>query len=148
MSIVACDIDLLRIHAWSDTTGRVCYNAANWPLAALAQHETILVEIASAQNTSKKASEAYNRRRWAIGNSFQLGRYSAIAEHLLDRTLVSPSTKWTLGHPEPLREQIAMCAKQDNHDIRACRCMIAYFRTNPEKWTPIRQWMGSAEEQI
>lgn len=154
-SIVACDVDLLRIHAWSNTQGRICYNADQWPLVQLMEHETILIEIATAQDTSRSRKESYNRRRWAIGNAFQIGRYAVLASQavftgatsLLDRTLVSPSTLWTLNHPEPIREAAAGCSGQDNHDIRACRCMITYYGTNPEKWIPLRQWMSSPEEQ-
>lgn len=154
-TIAACDIDLLRIHAWSNHLGRICYNADSWPLVQLAQHETILIEIATAQDTGTR-KEAYNRRRWAIGNSFQLGRFAVLAEsmiingseRLIDRVLVSPSTKWTMNHPEPVREAAAGCAGEDNHDIRACRCMIFYYQKNPDKWTPLRTWMSSPKEQI
>lgn len=146
VSIVACDVDLNRIHAFSATEGRVCYNSPTWPLEVLQRHDVVLVEVASPVQTggsgAKGAAQAYNRRKWAIGNSFEVGRLAALAEPLgfLSRILVSPANLWTGSHPESVREAIAGCAGQDNHDIRACRCMIHFYNLTPKHWVPLTQY--------
>jgi hypothetical protein len=145
MPVVAFDVDLHRVHGYSDLHGRVCYQAAEWPWGELTRHDMILVEIASPVSTAKASAEEYNRRKWAIGNAMMIGRLMFAAEvgGYINKIMVSPATKWTLGHPEEMRDVIAGCAKQDNHDIRACRAMLHYHRTNPDKWAPIRTYYDS-----
>lgn len=150
----AFDVDLNRIHGYSERDGRICYNAEEWPWDAVEGHDMILVEIASPVNTSsgsiaKKKAQEYNRRKWAISNSLQIGRLMLWMEQqdILDRLLVSPANLWTLGHEEAIREAVAGCVGEDNHDIRACRCMLAYHLTNPTKWRPIRAYLASLEKK-
>ena len=142
MASVAFDIDLRRVHGFSDRDGRVCYKAPDWPWDVLGTHDTILVEVASPQDTSKSKAEAYNRRRWMISNAAQFGRLVCWAEMwgMLDKILVSTAPEWTLGYAEEMREAIAGCRGEDNHDIRACRCMLHFFRSNPDKWYPVTAW--------
>jgi hypothetical protein len=139
MSTIAFDVDLLRLHAWSDTVGRVCYNATEWPWHAILEHDTVLVEIGSPVATGRDPVEAYNRRKWAIGNAMQIGRLMHwCGQHsCLDKVLVSPAERWTLGHGEGMRNVVADAVGQDNHDLRACRAMLVYHSTNPDKWQPI-----------
>jgi len=144
-SRVAFDVDLHRVHGYSTIAGRVCYNATEWPWEAIHNHDLVLVEIASPVDTSREAAEAYNRRKWAIGNALMIGRLLLSLEQLRieDRVLVSPSNKWTLGHKESIRDVTAGCAGEDNHDIRACRAMLHYHKTNPVMWVPIRAYYNN-----
>jgi hypothetical protein len=149
MTVVAFDVDLHRVHGYSDAGVRLCYNASEWPWAELLKFDTILVEIASPVDTSKCDAESYNRRKWAIGNALMIGRLMCVAEQQgkIEKVLVSPSNKWTLGHPEKMRDTISGCAGEDNHDIRACRAMLHYHRTNPDKWVPIRTYYDSLSKR-
>jgi hypothetical protein len=145
MPVVAFDVDLHRVHGYSDAGVRICYNVSEWPWQAIFDNELVLVEIASPVNTAKSDAEAYNRRKWAIGNALMIGRLMCVAEQrsMMDKILVSPANKWTLGHPEEIRDVVSGCAGEDNHDIRACRAMLHYHRTNPDKWVPIRAYYDS-----
>jgi len=149
MPVVAFDVDLHRVHGYSDSGARICYNASEWPWKALAEHDLILVEIASPVDTSKSDAESYNRRKWAIGNALMIGRLMCVAEQQgwLGKILVSPSNKWTLGHKEKMRDVIAGCEGQDNHDIRACRAMLHYHKTNPDRWVSIRSYYDSLSKR-
>lgn len=155
MSTIACDVDLGRVHCYSETQGRVCYNSPEWPWEALLTHDRILVEIASPVDTSRategndKAAQAYNRRKWAIGNAFMIGRldFWASQNGIQDRIMVSSADRWTLQHREAIREAAAGVLGQDNHDIRACRCMLYYHRNNPERWSPIRGFLASLSKK-
>jgi len=147
---LAIDIDVGRIHAWSSTDGRVCYEEPRPPFDAIFAHELVLVEIANHvlhedKKRPMKKGEKANRHRWAVFNMATCGEIFGrlSARGLGDRMLVSPSSAWTLTHPEPLREEIAGCRGQDNHDIRACRCMIFYHSTNPKKWVPYLTYVRS-----
>ena len=148
VSTIALDVDLHRIHAYSDRDGRVCYNATEWPWSALHRHSTILVEVASPVDTSHgdakaKRAQAYNRRKWAIGNSVQVGRLIAHCEthDMLDKVWASPANIWTGGYNEIQRETMAGCLGQDNHDIRACRSMLFFHQNNKKAWVPIMDWL-------
>lgn len=145
-SIAAFDVDLHRVHGWSaQTNSRICYNATEWPFEAFRAHTLVLVEIASPVDYSASSGEAYNRRKWAIGNAMMIGRLMMWAEEhgQLQKLLVSPSHLWTLGYEEEMRGVVAGTAGQDNHDIRACREMLFFFGTNPEKWKPIVEYYQS-----
>ncbi len=137
--LAAFDVDLHRVHGFCREVGRLCYNAPAWPYDVIATYDRILVEVASPVATGASSAEDYNRRKWAIGNSIMVGRLFEWATHHYDpaKILVSSADQWTLKHPEKLREQVAGVYGQDNHDIRACRCMLFYFQTNPEKWQPL-----------
>lgn len=134
--LAAFDVDLHRVHGYCSEFGRLCYNSPAWPYATIAAYDRILVEVASPVATGASSAEDFNRRKWAIGNSMMIGRLLEWAEKHYDPTkiLVSSADKWTLKHNEKLRECISGCKDQDNHDIRACRCMLHYFSTNPEQW--------------
>lgn len=148
MTAIAFDVDLLRIHAYSSRDGRVCYNASEWPWEALHTHDTILVEVASPVDTSRgtskaKKAQAYNRRKWAIGNSVQVGRFMRYLDGhpaLLPKVLASPANVWTGGYAEVERETMAGCYGEDNHDIRACRCMLFFYQNRKQDWVPINEW--------
>ncbi len=133
---IAFDVDLRAIHGYSERDGRVCFKATEWPWEVILAHDTILVEVASPVNTARTKSQRHNRNRWNVHNCLQVGRlwYFLQQCNRADDLLVSPAEKWTLGHREEEREIMAGCYKQDNHDIRACRCMLFFHDTNPNKW--------------
>ena len=135
-SRISLDVDLGRIHAYSTVAGRVCYNADDFPWAALLAHDLILVEVASAIDTSANSAQQFNRRKWMVGNLLQAGRLWLWCEQNKKTILASSADKWTLGHNEKMRNVVAHTADQDNHDIRSCREMLFYHNTNPEKWIP------------
>lgn len=149
MQTIAFDVDLHRVHAYSDTLGRICYNATEWPWEQILAHTLVLVEIASPVSTAKDPAEEYNRRKWAIGNSMMIGRlmYAAELGGYMNKILVSPANKWTLGHRESMRNVIVGCEGEDNHDIRACRAMLHYHRTNPDLWVPLRSYYDSLSKR-
>lgn len=160
-SIMAIDVDLCRVHAYSTVSGRVCYNSPEWPWDAMTAHDVVLVEVASPVDTSRATkddegnavqgadAQAYNRRKWMIGNSFMLGRLAFWMEYrqaTCPTILVSSADQWTLKHKPEMREMISGCAGQDNHDIRACRSMLYYHHTNPEKWKPLSEFLTSLKK--
>jgi len=142
MSVISLDVDLLRIHAFASDTGRVCYNSASVPWNELLNHKLVLMEVASPVFYCKTRGEIVNRFKWAIFNSMIAGQ---IAEFTISHNLpflVSPSSKWTLGHPEAIRHEIAG-VKSKEHDLRECECMQYYYQTNPEQWEPFEEYKKS-----
>lgn len=140
MPHAAFDVDLGRIHGYASHGLRVCYNSPEWPFGAVRGFDFILVEVASPVDTSSDRAQAFNRRKWMIGNSLLVGRlmhWALDGNYDHTKILVSPANKWTLGHEEKMRDQISGCAGEDNHDIRACRAMLHYHATNPEQWVPL-----------
>lgn len=112
------------------------------------EHDVILVEIASPTDTSRgsrrdKKAQAYNRRRWSLSNMFHIGRLAEIRKLFpaFPAILVSPATVWTKHQNEIQRETIAGCRDQDNHDIRACRCMLFYYFGDPSLWVPLDRYI-------
>jgi len=142
VKLAAFDVDLDRVHGYSAVNGRLCYNAQEWPYEKILEHDRVLVEIASPVDTSRKNAERYNRRKWSIGNALMIGRmmFWAEVEGIIDRILVSPSNRWTCGYEERVREVMAGCVGQDNHDIRACRSMLYFYQERPDRWQPIRDY--------
>ena len=134
-TILAIDVDIGRIHAYSNTKGRICYNAPDFPWEEMEKHDLVLIECASPLVYSKGKGELYHRLRWIIYNSMAVGR---VKEKLPNHNiLVSPSSAWTLGYSEEARNQMAG-ADGDNHDIRQCRCMIKFYSLAPDKWYSIK----------
>lgn len=144
MDVLSFDLDLNRIHAWSSKSGRVCFDAVEIPYQAILDHDRILIEVYSAVIYGKSPGELQNRFKGAIFNSMVAGRIYqfCLAHGRSDRVLVSPSSRWTLGHVEPVRHQIAGVSG-DNHDIRECRAMQFYHKTNPDKWEPFEAYYAS-----
>jgi len=143
-TIISLDIDLHRIHAWSNVTGVVCANNSDIPWKAMKEHNLILVEVASPTFYTHRTDIIANRTKWAIFNAMMVG---IIHEHLSwcimpPKLLVSPSSLWTLGYPEEMRHAAAGVSG-DNHDIRECRCMQFFYGTNPEKWMTFEAFVQS-----
>lgn len=143
-SIISFDIDLGRIHAYSNTKGIICSNAIEIPHYELdkAEHEIVLIEVASANFYQGSPGQVFHRAKWAIFNSMMAGRiYQFISWKVNSKpqVLVAPSSKWTLGYEESVRDSIAGVTG-DNHDIRQCRTMQFFYGTNPEKWAPFEAY--------
>jgi hypothetical protein len=138
------DIDLHRIHAWSNVDGRVCSSSGDVPWSALLTHDKILIEVASPTFYNRNTAIIANKTKWVIFNSIMIGRISMylMAKQISDRLLVSPSSLWTLGYPEEVRHAAAGVSG-DNHDIRECRCMQFFYGTNPEKWMTLEAFVQS-----
>jgi hypothetical protein len=144
--VIAIDIDLGRLHAYSTSRGRVAYNAPEIDIEVLNAHDVVLAECWSPQmymDLQKKGAKAEltNRLRACIFNSMTIGK---IAEQLalLGKTLlVSPSSKWTMKYPEKIRHIMANCDGKDNHDIRECRAMLAFYKLRPSNWVPYETYL-------
>jgi hypothetical protein len=145
MSIIAFDVDLLRIHAWSTETRRVCYEAPDFPFDELVKHDRILMEVASPNFYDKRPSVVYNTMKWACFNMTMLGRLARWLEERgqLDKLLVAPSSAWSCGHEEAVRQEMAGCTGQDNHDLRETRAMIWFYKRAPGKWVPYHDYLRS-----
>lgn len=141
MKILSFDVDLNRIHAWSSTDGRVCYNATDIPWEAVQAHDLILMEVSSPLFYSDDGAECYNRAKWALYNAMTAGRLFQFIQGSKP-FLVASSSDWTLGHSEDMRASVAGVVG-DNHDLRECRCMQFYHRTNPGKWKPFLEFYAS-----
>lgn len=144
-SIISFDIDLGRIHAFSNIDGIVCYNAAEIPYEAINRHNIVLIEVASAILYGNiRGGEANNRVKWVAYNSAIAGRIFEYCQWKHDSAvvLVSPSSKWTLGHDESMRQALAGVSG-DNHDIREARTMQFYYATNPGKWEPFNAYFSN-----
>jgi hypothetical protein len=134
-STLAIDIDLGRFTAWSTAKGVVAKSASAPPFDAMAEHETILIETVSPFMYGKTAAgskgETVNRLRWMIFNS----AWSASLYSAFPGALFAPSSAWTMGYPEEVRESMAGCKGKYNHDIRACICMVHFYGLAPSKWS-------------
>jgi hypothetical protein len=146
MKTIALDIDLNRIHAWSSASGQVCYNAPVPPLERLAEHDRILVEVASPffYMARYNKGEVTNRMKWAIFNGIVTGQIFHYCQmnKIEDRLLVSPSSEWTLGYPEDIRIRIAGVQDKNNHDLRECQSMLFFHGRNPERWKPLPEYLS------
>lgn len=148
---MAFDIDLGRIHAYSTRDARVCYKADFIPFDAIDSHDVVLAECWSPQmyfananyrTLTQAKGELTNRLRACLYNSFIVGQ---IAEHMHqkgreDDFLVAPSTVWTQGFPENVRQIMSGAKGQDNHDIRECRTMLFFYSQSPKRWIPFHQY--------
>ncbi len=136
--VIACDVDLRRIHAWSRNHGKVCYRSPSIrDLLTFVNSSTddciVLMEVASAQSyTDGDAAKLYNKRRWMIYNMAIAGELSV---HIGPILLVSPSSSWTMGYPEKARHALAK-ADASNHDLRECQTMLNFYDRAPNKWMP------------
>ena len=148
-AVISIDVDLHRVHAWSSRDGRVCFNAPDFPFEALGSHDVILLEIASPLFYHDNPKTIYQTAKWTIYNSFMFGRLVwVLQEHLIiNRLLVSPSNHWTLGHQEDIRNEMAGCTGEDNHDIRACRAMQWFYKNAPGRWVPYEEFIQNLNDK-
>ncbi len=142
-SILSFDIDLNRVHAYSNDYGVICENSPDIPYGSLQCHQTVLIEVASANFYGSKPGEIYNRVKWVIFNSMMAGR---IYQHCMQMTdcpivLVAPSSSWTCGYPEALRHSLA--GVTGSHDIKECKAMQFFYGTNPGKWQAFEAYFAS-----
>ncbi len=144
--VIAVDVDLRRIHAWSKESGEICYkhpslavllDRVNWPDI---EQPTVIMEVSSAQSYQDgDARKLYQKRRWMIYNMAIAGE---LAVYLNTRAtfLVAPSSAWTKGYEEKARHALAK-ADAKNHDLRECQAMIWSFGVNRKAWVPYRQYL-------
>jgi hypothetical protein len=132
-SIIAVDIDLGEITAWSNVHGVIQYHEPTLPEAAMRTHDVVLVETASPFIYSAAAKgELTNRLRWMIWNVALSEKASTIKPGIL----FAPSSVWSHGYKEPVREIMAGCSGKFNHDVRACICMVYFYGLSPGDWIP------------
>lgn len=150
MSVLSLDIDLGRIHGWSSERGQVMYKDTDVNWNEVDQHQVIIAEIASPVFYAKQYNKAEitNRMKWALFNGCTVGR---VYQYLCGKQqgtklLVAPSSAWTLGYPEDQRNRIAGCHGENNHDIRECRCMQFFFKTNPGQWKSLPDYLASLQK--
>lgn len=154
--IVAIDVDLGRYTAVSSTRGVLAHSEDPLRLSGpeISPSETLfLIEIAGPiMHRGGDQRILHHTHRWMIYNAAVVGILAHTFERQLDRVLVATSTAWTMGYPEAQRHQIAgICPKKyskrgvalydEPHDIREARCMIYFYRRNPEVWKPLDQWL-------
>jgi hypothetical protein len=138
-SIIAFDIDLRRLHAYSTKYERVAYNYPEWDESLKAkalEHDVILAECWSPQmyfDIGKKSAKAEltNRLRAAIFNSMIIGQ---MIRDLGDKLLIAPSSAWTCKYPEKIRHEMSGITGKMNHDLRECFSMIDFYRRVPQNW--------------
>ncbi len=148
-NVLSLDIDLGRIHAWSFSYGQVMYKSKDMCWGLLESHDVILAEIASPVfYGSYNKAEITNRMKWALYNGVTIGRiFERMCQLKLEhKLLVAPSSAWTLGHPEEMRNIVAGVTGENNHDIRECRCMQYYFKTNPGQWKSLPDYLASLQK--
>lgn len=142
--VIAIDVDLRRIHAWSRDHGPVCYKQPDLGLL-LAKIQptptTILMEVASATSYQDgDARKLFQKRRWMIYNMAIAGEFSVrvARQHTF---LVAPSSAWTKGYPEAVRQKMAK-ADAKNHDLREVQTMIYFHSIHPTAWVPYAEYLN------
>ena len=143
MSTIAVDCDFQRIHAYCSERGRICYKSLDVGpiLSALRAGDTLIYEIASPRffSSQRQITPAVvsNTMKWVIFNI----HIAQIVYAAVPDVLVSPSNVWTNGYEEKARE--ALCeVTGDNHDIRACRCMLWFYKHKPGQWIPYPEFIS------
>jgi hypothetical protein len=122
----------------------VAHNADPSELLALLQRrasrdrDIVLFEVGSPVLYGKTKREQYHKIRWTIYTTAIASWY----RHALFgwQFLVSPSSEWTLGHPDKARWAMAGATGRNEH-IRDCEAMIAFYRRHPEKWASLDAYL-------
>jgi hypothetical protein len=106
--------------------------------------DIILFEISSATFYRESPKAIYHTARWALWNMAMAGELAFDIGHLNLHTQlrVSPSSKWTLGHPLKTRHAIAKCV-QPQKDLRECEAMIFFYQHNPEQWCSLPDYLAN-----
>lgn len=146
MKILSFDIDLNRIHAWSNEFGRIAYKAPSLTdeiLGAIGHHDVVLIEVASNIFYDKRPSVVHRTCAWMLFNTYTATEIMH-ARVLYGKTqpLVAPSSMWSMGYPEDVRHAMADVTG-DNHDIREARCMQFFYLKCPTKWVPFQTYFTS-----
>ncbi len=171
--IISIDCDMNRFHAWSNKTGKVCYNETDIHNFVFPRADKYLFECASPVMHGDKAAD-YNKKRWALCNMFFLG----IMATKLQNLFVAPSSIWTNGMSEDIRavtagvkwikrdkkgkaihktvtkkeketgriktSSVVSLGAKDNHDLRECQCMLYFHNLEPHKWIEVNEYMKRA----
>lgn len=142
--IVAIDVDLRRIHAWSSKFGKLCYEEED-PFTVIKEldkldpaPDLVLIEVAGPiMHREGGRQRMHHTHRWMIWN---IAAVTTLANCLGDVVLVAPSVKWTMGYTEKVRHKIAK-ADASNHDLRECQTMIAMYIHTPQQWVPYNKFL-------
>jgi hypothetical protein len=139
--VLAIDIDIARITAYSSTKGIVQDGGAGLPEKEMREHDIVLVETASPYiyGDQKDKGNLFHRLRWMIHNVVKSHECYLIKP----TALFSPSSDWTMKYPEKAREAMAGVTGKFNHDIRACICMIYFYGLSKSLWVPWDTFMGN-----
>lgn len=142
--VLAIDIDILRITAYSSTMGVVQDGGSSLPEKEMKEHKIVLVETASPfiYGSANDKGNQYHRLRWMIYNIAR----SVDCYNINPNALFSPSSEWTMKYPEEAREVMAGCKGKYNHDIRACICMIYFYGLSTKLWVPWPEYLTSITE--
>lgn len=141
---LAIDCDLRRIHAVASDGHVVCKDAPSLSavLRWIYEHRaaTVLFEIAGAVDYTDSKAIAHNKRRWTIWNVAQAATLNDYCERVGVPMLVSPSSKWTLGHEAKVRHAIASCMCP-THDLREAEAMLWFHTREPNKWQTLSAYL-------
>lgn len=143
--MIAVDIDLRKVYAWSSISGVVAsgaltsdnYLLMSIVLAASSADENVLVEVAGPIDYSDNKAVAHNKRRWTIYN---IAKAMQLHIELPGRVLVSPSSDWTSGYPIEVRHKLAKATAKQK-DLRECEAMLWSYRVTPMKWRPLPEFL-------
>jgi hypothetical protein len=139
--VLAIDIDIERITAYSSTKQVVQDGGNTLPIAEMLAHDIVLVETGSPYiygDPNDKGNQ-FHRLRWLIYNIAR----SKECHTIKPNALFAPSSEWTMKYPEKAREAMAGVTGKFNHDIRACICMIYFYGLDKKLWVPWESFMGN-----
>lgn len=158
--VIAVDCDLGRISAWCSACGPVCNQNPDYRQVidhvieheCLAEPITPIVIFEIAAPTSVVAgrvdgnAKLYHLARWMLFNVH-------IATQLANRLeffYVAPSSVWTKGFSEPVRQKMAKVLdtypgtkKPIGHDMRECQAMLWFRSYEPQKWVPLASFIDA-----
>ena len=107
------------------------YKATVWDLLkqlAALKPDLVLVEVAAP--IAYRGAARGSQLKWFIYNSYAAG---ILLTQYKGKTLVSPSSRWTMGYPEKIRHTLAGVTAP-NHDLKECQAMIWFYLQHPERW--------------
>jgi hypothetical protein len=108
-----------------------CYN--NKP-------DLVLIEVAGPVTYGTQKT-LVGKTAWMVYNAMTAGALVTALEGVVEvKTLVAPSSAWTLGYPEKVRHEMARCTAP-NHDLRECECMIEMYHRTPSPWKPMDTYL-------
>lgn len=146
--MLAVDVDLHRVTAWSDVHGTRLVHGSPGELLVLPDLDAeVLIEIASPM----LYRDAHHKKTlaWMIWNASAVTTITRLLENHAHRVSVSPSSKWTLGYSLEARMLLAeqtfgpleKMTKAKAHDVNECRAMIAMHRKRPDRWVSLEEYL-------
>lgn len=98
----------------------------------------VLFEVGSPVLYQKTKRGQYHKIRWTIYTTAIASWYRHALFGWSFR--VSPSSDWTLGHPDKARWAMAGATGRNEH-IRDCEAMISFYQRNPDKWVSFAEYL-------